>query len=48
VVSAELQRAEARRTDASITVIGSSHMSLLSDPGDVAAVIEDAVATLAI
>jgi len=48
VVSAELQRAEANRMEARITVIQSSHMSLLSHPGEVAAVIEDAAATVAI
>ena len=48
VVSTELQRAEANRMEARITVIQSSHMSLLSHPGEVAAVIEDAAATVAI
>jgi pimeloyl-ACP methyl ester carboxylesterase len=44
VVSAELQAAEAR--EARTTVLQSSHMSLLSHPGEVAAVIEEAVARL--
>jgi pimeloyl-ACP methyl ester carboxylesterase len=48
VVSTELQRAEANRMEARVTVIQSSHMSLLSHPGEVAAVIEDAAATVAI
>jgi pimeloyl-ACP methyl ester carboxylesterase len=48
VVSAELQTAEAERMEARITLIQSSHMSLLSHPGEVAAVIEDAAATVAI
>ena len=43
VVSPELQAASARRMQAKTTVIHSSHMSLLSHPGDVASVIEDAV-----
>ena len=43
VVSPELQAASARRMQAKTTVIRSSHMSLLSHPGDVASVIEDAV-----
>jgi pimeloyl-ACP methyl ester carboxylesterase len=47
VVSAELQTAEAKRMDAKVTVIQSSHMSLLSHPSEVAAVIEDAAATVA-
>jgi pimeloyl-ACP methyl ester carboxylesterase len=47
VVSAELQTAEAKRMEAKITLIKSSHMSLLSHPGEVAAVIEDAAATVA-
>jgi hypothetical protein len=34
--------------EARITLIQSSHMSLLSHPGEVAAVIEDAAATVAI
>jgi pimeloyl-ACP methyl ester carboxylesterase len=46
VVSAELQAAEARRMEARTTVLQSSHMSLLSHPGEVAAVIEEAVARL--
>ena len=48
VVSAELQTAEAERMEAKITVIHASHMSLLSHPGEVASVIEDAAATVAI
>ena len=44
VVSAELQAAEARRMEARTTVLQSSHMSLLSHPGEVAAVIEEAAA----
>ena len=48
VVSTKLQRAEANRMEARVTVIQSSHMSLLSHPGEVAAVIEDAAATVAI
>lgn len=48
VVSAELQMAEAKRMEAKTTVIRSSHMSLLSHPSEVAAVIEDAAATVAI
>jgi pimeloyl-ACP methyl ester carboxylesterase len=43
VVSPELQAASAKRMQANTTVIHSSHMSLLSHPGDVASVIEDAV-----
>lgn len=46
VVSAELQAAEARRMEARITVLQSSHMSLLSHPGEVAAVIEEAAALI--
>jgi pimeloyl-ACP methyl ester carboxylesterase len=45
VVSPELQAAEAQRMHARTTVLQSSHMSLLSHPEQVAAVIEDAVAT---
>jgi pimeloyl-ACP methyl ester carboxylesterase len=48
VVSAELQTAEAKRMEARITLIQSSHMSLLSHPGEVAAVIEDAAATVVV
>jgi pimeloyl-ACP methyl ester carboxylesterase len=43
VVSPELQAASAKRMQAKTTVIHSSHMSLISHPGDVASVIEDAV-----
>jgi pimeloyl-ACP methyl ester carboxylesterase len=46
VVSAELQAAEARRMAARTTVLQSSHMSLLSHPGEVAAVIEEAAALI--
>jgi hypothetical protein len=46
VVSADLQRAEAKRMDAKTTVIQSSHMSLLSHPSEVVAVIEDAAAAV--
>jgi pimeloyl-ACP methyl ester carboxylesterase len=45
VVSAELQAAVAKRMGARTTVLQSSHMSLLSHPREVAAVIEDAPAT---
>jgi pimeloyl-ACP methyl ester carboxylesterase len=48
VVSAELQTAEAKRMEAKTTVIQSSHMSLLSHPSEVAAVIEDAAAAVVI
>ena len=44
VVSPELQAAEAKRMGARTTVLQSSHMSLLSHPKEVAAVIEDAAA----
>jgi pimeloyl-ACP methyl ester carboxylesterase len=48
VVSVELQTMEAKRMEAKTTVLHSSHMSLLSHPREVAAVIEDAaVATMA-
>jgi pimeloyl-ACP methyl ester carboxylesterase len=46
VVSADLQTAEAKRMDAKTTVIQSSHMSLLSHPSEVVAVIEDAAAAV--
>jgi pimeloyl-ACP methyl ester carboxylesterase len=46
VVSAELQAAEAKRMGARTTVIHSSHMSLISRPTEVAAVIEDAAAMI--
>jgi pimeloyl-ACP methyl ester carboxylesterase len=42
VVNVELQRAEAARMAARVTVLHASHMSLLSQPGSVAAVIEEA------
>jgi pimeloyl-ACP methyl ester carboxylesterase len=48
VVSADLQTAEAKRMDAKTTVIQSSHMSLLSHPSEVTAVIEDAAAAVSI
>jgi pimeloyl-ACP methyl ester carboxylesterase len=44
VVSAELQAMEAKRMQARTTVLQSSHMSLLSQPAEVAAVIEAAAA----
>ena len=47
VVSAELQTASAKRMRAKTTVLHASHMSLLSRPGDVASVIEEAVAAVA-
>jgi pimeloyl-ACP methyl ester carboxylesterase len=47
VVSAELQAAEAKRMEARTTVLHSSHVSLLSHPNEVAAVIEDAAGTVA-
>jgi len=40
VVSAELQASLARRMNARTTTLRLSHMSLLSHPNDVAAVIE--------
>jgi pimeloyl-ACP methyl ester carboxylesterase len=48
VVSAALQTAEAKRMDAKTTVIQSSHMSLLSHPSEVVAVIEDAAVVVSI
>jgi pimeloyl-ACP methyl ester carboxylesterase len=42
VVSVELQRAEAERMAARVTLLDASHMSLLSQPDKVAAVIEEA------
>jgi pimeloyl-ACP methyl ester carboxylesterase len=42
VVSDQLQRAEAERMAARVTVLHASHMSLLSQPGKVAAVIAEA------
>jgi pimeloyl-ACP methyl ester carboxylesterase len=47
VVSPDLQAFFAKRMHAKTTVLQSSHMSLLSRPNDVAAVIEDAVAAAA-
>jgi pimeloyl-ACP methyl ester carboxylesterase len=46
VVSAKLQAMEAKRMGARTTVLQSSHMSLLSHPREVAAVIEDAAGTI--
>ena len=46
VVHPELQAAEARRMDAKTTVLRSSHMSLLSHPTEVAAVIGEAAASV--
>jgi pimeloyl-ACP methyl ester carboxylesterase len=45
VVSPELQAASAQRMEARTTVLHSSHMSLLSHPREVAAVIEEASRT---
>jgi hypothetical protein len=47
VVSTELQTAEAKRMNAKTTVFQSSHMSLLSHPSEVAAIIEDVAAEAA-
>jgi pimeloyl-ACP methyl ester carboxylesterase len=47
VVSVELQQAFAKRMAARTSELQSSHMSLLSQPGAVAAVIEEAFAALA-
>jgi pimeloyl-ACP methyl ester carboxylesterase len=44
VVSVELQKAEAERMKARVTVLHASHMSLLSHPGEVATVIGEAAA----
>ena len=44
VVSVELQQVFAKRMDARTTVLQSSHMSILSHPAEVAAVIEEALA----
>lgn len=46
VVSVELQKAEAERMKARVTVLHASHMSLLSHPVEVAAVIEEAAASV--
>ena len=46
VVDPELQAAEARRMGAKTTVLRSSHMSLLSHPTEVAAVIGEAAASV--
>jgi pimeloyl-ACP methyl ester carboxylesterase len=45
VVNIQLQRAESERMKARVTVLHASHMSLLSQPAEVAAVIEEAVVT---
>jgi hypothetical protein len=45
-LSSLLQMAEAKRMEAKIIVVQSSHMSLLSHPSEIAAVIEDALATV--
>ncbi len=42
VVSAELQRVEAERMAARVTVLRASHMSLLSQPDEVVTVMEEA------
>ena len=47
VVSAALQRMQAARMAARITTLQASHMSLLSRPGDVATVIEEAALSAA-
>ena len=47
VVSVDLQRAEAERMAARVTVLHASHMSLLSQPGKVSAVIEEAAEAIA-
>jgi pimeloyl-ACP methyl ester carboxylesterase len=47
VVSIELQMAEAKRMAAKTIMLHSSHMSLLSHPEEIAAVIKDAVSTVA-
>jgi pimeloyl-ACP methyl ester carboxylesterase len=46
VISPELEAAAAKRMNAKTTVLASSHVSLLSHPKEVAAVIEDAAASL--
>jgi pimeloyl-ACP methyl ester carboxylesterase len=46
VVSPELQAAEAKRMDAKAIALHSSHMSLLSHPDQVAAVIEEAASAV--
>jgi pimeloyl-ACP methyl ester carboxylesterase len=46
VVSVELQAAMAKRMKAKTTTIEASHMSLLSHQKEVAAVIEEAAATV--
>jgi pimeloyl-ACP methyl ester carboxylesterase len=48
VVSVELQMAEAKRMNAKVTTLKSSHMSLLSHPMEIAAVIEDAVMSVSL
>lgn len=47
VVHPDLQAAEVRRMDAKTTILRSSHMSLLSHPTEVAAVIEEASGAVA-
>ncbi|EQB07618.1 alpha/beta fold hydrolase [Novosphingobium lindaniclasticum] len=47
VISPEMERMFAKELNAKTTVLASSHVSLLSHPAEVAAVIEDAVATVA-
>ena len=47
VVSVDLQVASAKRMNAKTTIIHASHMSILSRPRDVAAIISDAVAATA-
>jgi pimeloyl-ACP methyl ester carboxylesterase len=46
VINADMERAAAKQMNAKTTVLQSGHMSLLSHPREVAAVIEDAVATV--
>jgi pimeloyl-ACP methyl ester carboxylesterase len=46
VVNADLQASLSRRMNARTTLLKSSHMSLLSHPGEVAAIIENAAATV--
>jgi pimeloyl-ACP methyl ester carboxylesterase len=46
VISPELEMAAAKRMNAKTTILPSSHVSLLSHPKEVAAVIEDAVAAV--
>jgi pimeloyl-ACP methyl ester carboxylesterase len=46
VISVDLQRALAERMNARTSELRASHMSLLSQPGKVAGVIEDVAATV--